>query len=371
MLKIAALLLLGSFFVLPANGQMLIGAGLEEINVPTLLTQVPEMPVTDAAGNKSTLKTYLRQNQLHPGKPTVIVTWFSFCIDCKRQFDMIVEKGLADQYNVVTILIQIVARDKADAIDLNAEIKKDNSDRDWNKFLNLVVDQKMAERYLYCSQSTPLYIIADAKMNVHNTHKSLHPDMVTAAEKFLKHLDGFTGKFTPGMRWLDANDLPVPAGSPEAVRYSHTYKNGELIKMIKASLTDSSKSISQYVNADSFYLAEGRWQSFDSTGKLIRSRAYHKGGLSETVRTTYANGKPESIIPVNGIAKTFDENGKLTMEGNMKNGLGEGVYKLYEDGVLTDEISLKAGVYDGPYKVYKNGVLKSETVYQNGRKVQE
>ncbi len=67
-----------------------------------------------------------------------------------------------------------------------------------------------------------------------------------------------------------------------------------------------------------------------------------------------------------GPYKKFDDQGRLLESGFYKEGLLNGVRKLYRDGVLESEENRVNDKYEGPFKAYHpNGKIQIEANYQN------
>jgi antitoxin component YwqK of YwqJK toxin-antitoxin module len=64
----------------------------------------------------------------------------------------------------------------------------------------------------------------------------------------------------------------------------------------------------------------------------------------------------------------FSESGELECDFNFKDGVFNGVQKLYKDAYyqLSSIESYTNGVLNGVSKFYKNGVLENEILYNNG-----
>ncbi len=78
-------------------------------------------------------------------------------------------------------------------------------------------------------------------------------------------------------------------------------------------------------------------------------------------------GETPHSEPTNGPYVSYDEAGKVSEEGQFKNGKRDGLWKLYVDGVLWCEKSMKVGVEHGMTKTYfPNGNLMKEVPYVSG-----
>lgn len=100
---------------------------------------------------------------------------------------------------------------------------------------------------------------------------------------------------------------------------------------------------------------------------------------TEKVEGTYENGKPKYIAyytnqdgnEVKVREKELYENGVLRMEGAIKNGERDGVWKVFfEDGKLWSEGDFVNGKRTGMAKNYfPNGQLRYEGAFENDKKV--
>lgn len=69
----------------------------------------------------------------------------------------------------------------------------------------------------------------------------------------------------------------------------------------------------------------------------------------------------------------FSENGELACDFNVKNGVFDGIQKLYKDVYyqLSSEENYKNGLADGLSKFYRNGTLFMEKTYRDGTLISE
>ena len=356
-------------FITTINAQLLETESFATLDVQARLTSIPALPVTDASGTKSTLKNYLLDNQLYPGKPYLIITWYAHCGGCRKHVDKMIEKGLDEQFNIITLFIRLDSYGNQSSQSLAELIRKDKPDRNWSRVINLATIDTVAVRHIYNVESTPMYILADGAMNIHATFTSLDIDNVDVAEGLLHDMQKPTGKFKPGTRWFSLSDMPLVVNSAVATSYTHAYVEGNEVVLNSYDLDDSSRQTTRYIRGENEYLAHGRWQLFDKHGELMQEKFYDHGALAKTSRTTHPDGKTAAMFPVNGIAKTFDSEGRLTLEGPMKAGLGDGLFKLYEEGLLTAEIHVKNGLLDGTYTTYEDGRPVSVKTFKNGKLV--
>ncbi|MET0461760.1 MAG: hypothetical protein ABW007_01345 [Chitinophagaceae bacterium] len=366
------LFLLPVFFCVFAvsSRAQLIGKGDPSYYGPRIsLNEIPDMPVQDGNGNKFKLADYIRNNRPYPDKPTLIYTWFTFCSACARQVDSMAATGFGDRYNVVTLLLKHTSSSKPETKSLEEYIKGNKEKRDWNKFMNLVSDDTLADRHLWNGTTTPLFLFADKNMKIYHHFVSLSSAMVEVAADILNRIDKGTYGFQPGILYYDSREAPVAPLSPKAESFIRAYRSGQYLYVQKGSKKDSSKSTERFIERKGEFIYDGVFQEFDKEGKLVSSVTYREGALTETWRQNFDDGKLRAIIPVNGVAKRFDEKGRLVLEGPMKDGLGNGLFRQYNEGVLIEETMIKQGEFHGFYKKYKEGVLSSTDYYEKGKKV--
>jgi antitoxin component YwqK of YwqJK toxin-antitoxin module len=97
----------------------------------------------------------------------------------------------------------------------------------------------------------------------------------------------------------------------------------------------------------------GKWLYFNIDGKTLLAEENYKEGV------------------LNGVAKTFYFNGKLTEVSFYKNGKLHGNLKRYSDnGVLLDDLNYNKGKLHGPAKYYSvDGTLLLWGDYENDQKI--
>lgn len=93
-------------------------------------------------------------------------------------------------------------------------------------------------------------------------------------------------------------------------------------------------------------------------------------------RTYYQNGNlrmevySQNGLP-SGLGKFYDQDGNMLYQGMFKNGLMDGVmYQYYPDGTIHNEMNYKEGIIDGVQKVYdKNAEQTAQITYENGKPI--
>lgn len=88
-------------------------------------------------------------------------------------------------------------------------------------------------------------------------------------------------------------------------------------------------------------------------------------GNTVEIEGTYKDGK------LDGLYKSYYENGNLKREENYKDGELDGIAKWYhENGNIGEEKNYKNGKLDGGWKIYyENGNLKREGIVNNGKDI--
>ena len=95
------------------------------------------------------------------------------------------------------------------------------------------------------------------------------------------------------------------------------------------------------------------------------ARSYHENGNLQSQRF-WKEGKGD------GEFKVYSESGQLLKEGTYKNGQMDGIWKEYfENGKLKAEMSYTDGKLDGVVKEFdRTGKLKSQATYKGGEKIE-
>ena len=134
-------------------------------------------------------------------------------------------------------------------------------------------------------------------------------------------------------------------------------------------------------STDSAGVKKGKWMVFNRENKnpdypenALLEETNYKNGLREGLRKLYfSNGKVKSEVNYSnnrpaGIARFYYPNGVVAEEGTWVYGGWEGNYKnYYETGPLSQDLSYAYGKKDGMQKQYhSNGKLKSEGVWKDG-----
>ena len=90
---------------------------------------------------------------------------------------------------------------------------------------------------------------------------------------------------------------------------------------------------------------------------LRDSKYYFKKGISEIGE------------PVTAKVLFFSESGELECDFNFKDGVFNGIQKLYKDVYyqLSSEENYKNGIVDGISRFYKDGILYKKELYKDGK----
>ena len=146
--------------------------------------------------------------------------------------------------------------------------------------------------------------------------------------------------------------------------YEGTYYGiGAIIHLLETRLRSNSSNDSQMRKL------------MDSEVKFDTGLFYYEGKLFTGIGITMWNEKQlQSEISfkngrIDGVARSFHENGKLQSQRFWKEGKGHGEFKVYsESGQLLEEGAFKNGEMDGIWKKYfESGKLKTEMSYIDGK----
>lgn len=136
--------------------------------------------------------------------------------------------------------------------------------------------------------------------------------------------------------------------------------------------TGKIKRESQYYNGEE----HGIVKIYNEDGKIEKEAEYKNGYEGRLINgmerieypdggycdTEYKNGKQ------NGIFKSYDKQGRITMDGILDNGFSGIVKEYYEDGSLKAEYERKNNKLDGYFKFYhENGNIFREYSYKEGK----
>lgn len=118
---------------------------------------------------------------------------------------------------------------------------------------------------------------------------------------------------------------------------------------------------------------DGVFRSFDENGKLHETIGYLDGEEEGFSIIYYENGKKKSRESyrrgvLNGVSEEWFENGKLRRQIPYENGQIHGVVKFYDEmGLLAEDINFVRGIRNGTYHRYTFGKVTLEAEFQNNR----
>ena len=104
----------------------------------------------------------------------------------------------------------------------------------------------------------------------------------------------------------------------------------------------------------------GKWTLWAEDGKIIQEEHYLNGKLNGEKKVYYATGNLHTTGKFvddkpNGRHLEYDEQNRVSIEYNYRNGVLDGIYNAYNEGVLWREC------------LYKNGQILREKEYKNGK----
>ncbi len=120
-------------------------------------------------------------------------------------------------------------------------------------------------------------------------------------------------------------------------------------------------------------LLNGLAKVWHKNGKLSVEANFNNGLQVGRMNQWYANGQLQTEMnykndTLNGPYRMWHEDGQLWFEHNIKNGLTDGLQRYwYENGQLQSEENYKNGIRDGLWRTWsKNGQLKYQRNYKDG-----
>jgi antitoxin component YwqK of YwqJK toxin-antitoxin module len=180
------------------------------------------------------------------------------------------------------------------------------------------------------------------------------------SEPTIKILAGIgDGQIKKEKLWHDKQGHIVAQDDAEADSWTSYQLTDDLITY---KLGKKSKQLGyfQYKKIGPDYVYHGIVNYENSAGQKILSGQF-KDGVPVTTLTKFdKNGQLLLTSPVNGTLKVFTSTGKLSLEGKTVNGLGEGVFTVYDNGKITMLYNFKHGEQYGLQQIFKNDSLKNE-----------
>ena len=225
--------------------------------------------------------------------------------------------------------------------------------------------------------------------------KTFDPDSgsLLIEEHFIQdQKEGFTVYYKNGKVW---KDVPFLKGKENGIGREYdkqgtiitltTFKNSFLIREERINRTDASGK------------KQGNWKTFFSSGSVKLESRYTNDKLDGYLKEYNSKGDlirtekwVDGVLQKNAaelvkldVRRDFFENGKVKSSGTYKQGVPEGVTRLYaEDGSLVGSKMYKSGaligegIYDergnqqGNWKeYYSTGELRAEGKYENGKRI--
>jgi antitoxin component YwqK of YwqJK toxin-antitoxin module len=335
-------------FVLHAYTQTRFVGDAVQLNKAFKLRKLPSVRVWDKNGKEGKLGDYIQRNQLNGGKPLYIAVMGLYGDFKVEELKAITNSSIPDEYNV---LVLCVSTDKDFA---TPGMGKFDSQPAFSKCM--IVKTSFEELASFYTNTYPLSVFVDKGGNVLPYTTGSIPALAQV-KKILSMIE--TGKADLNKTWYTRERVIVEPNDPSAYFYYLTSAEGS-----KYTETYGTKegilSVTGYVYHEKKYYYEGKIESKTPTGQSQFSGEFKSGVPISTVKLWYADGKVRANLPVNGTAKAFDENGKLSMEGEMQNGLGNGLFTYYTNGEKTQEYNFIKGEMIGIQKEYNKGELKKE-----------
>ncbi len=160
---------------------------------------------------------------------------------------------------------------------------------------------------------------------------------------------------TKNEKWVNKRDFDE-AGNLRAGPYKEFYKDGTL-KMEGPYSEGKRNGQFKFYDEQGRLTCESNYREYELTGV---TRCYHSNGNVE--KEEYWDGTEHKLTifdeqgkPQNGILKNYDKNGRLRFETSYKNGILDGMMKIYtssgEEKVFAE-------------KLYKDGKLISEKLFK-------
>lgn len=101
-----------------------------------------------------------------------------------------------------------------------------------------------------------------------------------------------------------------------------------------------------YVAKQGEYLFDGIAETQEENGVKTFYGKFKEGLPLEAVKSWFADGKPKSVYPINGVYKVYDEKGQTVYEGPIENGLGNGIF-ISTNSYAKTTYTYKKGIESG------------------------
>lgn len=336
------------FLVMMATGQGKFIGNADELNRKTKLKKLPTMSVWDKKGNKHDLADYINKNQLNEGKPIMLATFGTFGNYSIDELNDVANSSIPDEYNVIVLC---VGNMKAMT---GTGITEDGYEKNWPKFM--VAKMLWDDLKLFYKESWPFSVFTDKDRNIlYYSDGWIKP--VKEVKLLLNQIQ--SKKIIYGKYWYTKKAEFVDKDDPDAYYYVEVKAEGNKIREKQGTKTKTLME-TNYIYKDNGYYYDGIFKASTEEGQETFTGEFKEAVPVTTVKAWHSNGKIKFSLPLNGTAKAFDNDGQLTMEGPMQNGLGNGNFTNYEKGVKTAEYSYKNGNIEGLIKEFKEGELVKE-----------
>lgn len=335
------------------NAQTIFTGNKTDIDLKTRLVNIPSIQVTDKSGKMDKLPDYIRKNSLHDNAATLLISWRGYASQ-NEILNKLAASTIADQYNVVVLYVNDGESAKPIKENLAKRIADSKSATGWGKFMMVAANETDVENNFYTSSSPALFYAGkDMKIFVIGGFVS--------AERSLSVLNNINdGLYKRNRFWYNDKNEMVPESSSEAERYEEYKIQGNTILYTQGTHSGQTGS-GNYILKNGEYLVNGTYETFTPSGQKIITGEFREGVPLTTVKGWYPDGKIKFVYPLNGTAKSFDENGKITMEGPLEKGLGNGLFTGYSGDKKTYEYQYVEGKLNGLQKEYdKNEKISRE-----------
>jgi antitoxin component YwqK of YwqJK toxin-antitoxin module len=239
------------------------------------------------------------------------------------------------------------------------------------------------------------YMYRDGKKNGLKKTYDTETKKLLFEENFVADVkQGVTNYYTNDIK---VKDVPFVNGKEEGVGKEYG-KEGIIITITK--YRNGYVATEERINrTDKFGKKQGIWRTFYDNGNTKREERYQDDKLDGYVKEFAADGnllkteKYEDGVYIKNAAELvrldvkneYYDNGKVKTSGTYKDGIPEGVTRIYsEDGLIiggktySNGFVVAEGIYDergyqqGKWKEYYNdGKLKSEGEYKDGKRIGE
>ena len=325
---------------------------------------IPDMPVEDILGQRTTLAKYIRNNMRLHDKPVLLISTYSFCGYCKTGIKKMYDDAVAGKYNIVVLYEEFAdAEKKMSAREFSESFQ---SEKEYPNLLFVKTDPKYSKKYLL-TVATPLYLVTDAALRP--VYSSLGYDN----DQIPNILNLVDRQLISRERISYSKSGKVVANNDKAAYYTiETIEDGnrvQLNRLIQKRLTSSSN----YLLKDHVYLKDGAFVvnelSYARDSSIVMKQliktTFKEGRPAESFTEYFSNGKKRVVWPLNGKYEVFDKDDNLVQTGPVKDGLGEGLFKMYTGELLSMEITYVQGLKQGAYKIYEAGKLKTRGFYRD------